>query len=948
MANIKNIMGYDVFDTRFEDEGFKIRRLDAFAPTPSTSQNEVLQLIINDLILNKAYAFCIGNEGFYTTGTRVTEATDTYYYSFMSYQGSGYKEVRVYVDANDTVLYGINKTHSYVKFVDAIPTTGIAGTLYVSGAQSSDKHVTFSSPNEFQLGLYNHIWNGEGTLQYSTDKFNWQTWNVQNDITAVLQSATECYEVYIRGISNTHTATITEEQLSASVFTTTDNEVSIEGKLDWLLNYNSEYVNCGNCELLFSGNSVKDASGLYLCEHLGGEGIYNQMFSSNEILISPPQLPATTLTKNCYSQMFEGCIGLDSVPSLPAETLIEGCYQGMFFGCESLSNVPELIAKTLAKNCYYQMFCGCTSLKGAPYLPASIMAESCYQEMFEACTSLMKTTSFKIQSLALNCFKGMYNTCTSLEWAPELYCDTLVESCYEGMFEGCTSLVSTPDMHTETLAKNCYKNMFKGCTALEYLAKLPLTTLAEGCYQGMYEGCVSIKEPCPLIATGNLPNNCYKQMFKGCTGIVWDSIGVEYKIPPEGTATPGTDSTLNMFAENSGTIPEGTGTPTLGTSYYLYVEPTYITFSSPESFTLNVINDKTTSSHQWFGNGELQYSTNLRDWEYISSGSVFPTVTSVLYGGSYKIFLRGSGNTTNYNGYNTSTFSLTGSSISIGGKLSHLLDYTNTEGEVLCERMCNLFMNNNSITSASNLKIDITFIPAKETGHIEYGLGGMFKNCGLLTGAPQIKTKVMANSCFANMFEGCNSITELPSLSEVTDLADNCFAYMYLNCQNTSFTTVPSDYLPFTTLASYCYYHMFENCRYLTTSPTLAAERMSNYCYAGMFKGCTHFGTAPDLNATTLAEGCYQEMFMDCQYLGILPQLPATRLYHNCYNSMFNGCIPLRFDQTGYTFRIPNEGSITGVVPITAYQNMFLNVESFPETEGMPQLEHEYPYNYQW
>ena len=90
---------------------------------------------------------------------------------------------------------------------------------------------------------------------------------------------------------------------------------------------------------------------------------YN-LFYSCKSLTTAPELPATTLTKECYSCMFFGCSSLIEVPTeLPAITLAVSCYNSMFNGCKSLTTAPELPATTLKWGCYAQMFYGCSKLK---------------------------------------------------------------------------------------------------------------------------------------------------------------------------------------------------------------------------------------------------------------------------------------------------------------------------------------------------------------------------------------------------------------------------------------------------------------------------------------------------------------------------------------------------------------------------------------------------------
>lgn len=128
--NIKNIEGYDVFDTRFEDPGFQLRVLDPIGKTGDTSQNEKLQQIINDMKAGKVFVFSIGGEAYYTNGERKTEGTD-YYYSFMSYSGTGFNEVKVYVNSGDVVQKAVRNVHEFVKYVSTEPTTLPVGMLAV-------------------------------------------------------------------------------------------------------------------------------------------------------------------------------------------------------------------------------------------------------------------------------------------------------------------------------------------------------------------------------------------------------------------------------------------------------------------------------------------------------------------------------------------------------------------------------------------------------------------------------------------------------------------------------------------------------------------------------------------------------------------------------------------------------------------------------------------------
>ena len=140
------------------------------------------------------------------------------------------------------------------------------------------------------------------------------------------------------------------------------------------------------------------------------------------------------------------------------------------------------------------------------------------------------------------------------------------------------------------------------------------------------------------------------------------------------------------------------------------------------------------------------------------------------------------------------------------------------------------------------------------------------------------------------------------------------------------YVTVKSGVHP--SMATYCYYHMFQDCTSLTQAPALPATTLSESCYASMFDGCTALTQAPALPATTLAVACYASMFDGCTALTHAPSLPATTLAGGCYSYMFYRCskIKLSSTQTGeYTiaYRIPTDG--TGTTSNDALQNMFSN-----------------------
>ena len=156
-----------------------------------------------------------------------------------------------------------------------------------------------------------------------------------------------------------------------------------------------------------------------------------------------------------------------------------------------------------------------------------------------------------------------------------------------------------------------------------------------------------------------------------------------------------------------------------------------------------------------------------------------------------------------------------------------------------------------------------------------------------------------------------------------TTLASQCYYQMFQYC--TSLTKAPE--LPATTLAYGCYYGMFALCSSLVNAPNLPATTLAQSCYGRMFESCTSLTTAPELPATSLADGCYMFMFRYCSSLETAPELPATTIARDCYSEMFNGCTSLT---TG-----PSELPAT-VIAVQCYSLMFKDCSNLVTAPDLP------------
>ena len=222
---------------------------------------------------------------------------------------------------------------------------------------------------------------------------------------------------------------------------------------------------------------------------------------------------------------------------------------------------------TLVDYCYTGMFSGCSSLEIAPILPATVLAYACYSSMFFECSSLISAPALPAITLAEGCYDSMFAYCTSLKYLPKLLASTLAIYCYHSMFMGCTALISVDvdALSAIVLADECYDNMFAACTSLLFPPELPAITLAYKCYHSMFYRCTSLLYPPKLLAT-TLCEYCYCNMFNDSNIILKNSstLGLEYRIPTDGTISEVPNQALNYMFYNNGSI----ATPEPNQIYY--------------------------------------------------------------------------------------------------------------------------------------------------------------------------------------------------------------------------------------------------------------------------------------------------------------------------------------------------------------------------------------------
>ena len=176
----------------------------------------------------------------------------------------------------------------------------------------------------------------------------------------------------------------------------------------------------------------------------------------------------------------------------------------------------------------------------------------------------------------------------------------------------------------------------------------------------------------------------------------------------------------------------------------------YLTFSSPNSFTLEVVG----KTKRW--DGTLEYFASDGTWATWDGRSVLSAVYDY---GEYVLYLRGTGNTgITPTGHQ---WVLTGTDIMCIGNIENLLDYATVESGEHPSMADSCYYN-------------------------------MFSGCTNLNKAPDLPATTLALGCYNSMFSGCTSLIKAPTLPATT-LAKSCYKYMFRNCTSLKLSSTKND-----------------------------------------------------------------------------------------------------------------------------------------------------------
>lgn len=300
-------------------------------------------------------------------------------------------------------------------------------------------------------------------------------------------------------------------------------------------------------------------------------------------------------------------------------------------------------------------------------------------------------------------------------------------------------------------------------------------------------------------------------------------------------------------------------------------EGPWLTFSSPEPFTLGVYN----AAKNW--DGTLEYSTDTTTW------IVWDGTTTLASGAGNKLYLRGSGNTslnTLSSSRASARFVLTGSNVCCDGNIETLLDYET------------VLSGNDCIIASSAFRF-------------------LFYQSTPLVRGPVMPKSPLANYCCASIFYGCTNLQETP-LFPAIQLAAGCYQYALQYCVSLS----EAPLLPASQLKNYCYDGMLDGCAKIKKPPILPAKDIANYSYRNMMANCYNI----EINDSDAQEYDYLYRIPDGGEDGIEGTGSLTNMFRNT-----SGTISVPEVNNVYKGKIKTDNNYCFTIAATRFLTLYIN-----------------------
>lgn len=527
-------------------------------------------------------------------------------------------------------------------------------------------------------------------------------------------------------------------------------------------------------------------------------------------------------------------------------------------------------------------------------LTATTVSNACYQQMFQGCVNMTEAPKDILAANgAANVFSQMFSGCTNLATPPErIYGTAMGDHGAYRMFYNCKALTRCPDgLDDKTELRDfSFSEMFYGCSNLSENVPDELVALNVPSYgyNSMFNGTAITRAP-EILAKTVTGKNSFDGMFFNCKSLV----------------TPPSEIKVTEFHQNSclsffGNCSALTYTPVMTVNSVDGVGSFQGAFSgctnlSTINIEWNATALSTSSCRNMFYNcdalttampmeiislGNTSCAGMYQDCDNLTSAPITFTATDYTGGSCCELMF-----------YKTKLPAAIPMTVNTVSSCSHKEMYRDCKQMTTCADVtlnatstmdrcyANMFDGCNSLVSAMD-----------QIGATTFGYSvcsDMFKNCMALSRMPAFEiVEDTGNSCCQNMFLGCSSITENRAVFSCPAILKNAFYQMFANCS--ALVNAP-DFVATSVGEGGCRW-MYASCTALTNAPALPMMTLGSECYKQMFFRTYSLVTAPDLPATTPAYGCYEEMFNESGIVHGPSVMPLQTTAGRCCRRMFLNC----------------------------------------------------------
>lgn len=143
-----------------------------------------------------------------------------------------------------------------------------------------------------------------------------------------------------------------------------------------------------------------------------------------------------------------------------------------------------------------------------------------------------------------------------------------------------------------------------------------------------------------------------------------------------------------------------------------------------------------------------------------------------------------------------------------------------------------------------------------------------------------------------NVWGNIMSLINSTSYATLTTLSSS-YTFRALFTGNNHLLDAARLQLPATTLATYCYYSFFYNCKYLVKGvKILPATTLANHCYRSMYSGCSSLERGSDILASSLVSYSLYYMHSNCTSLKYIKCLATSGINSSSSTTNFTNNVP--------------------------------------------------------